>query len=170
MTHVLEHANRLVVAIDAIARANDALASLARAQRSAIAGMRTSEVADVVAQQRAIGRELADAEESRRSAVRSLCQALKLPEAASLSDLTRAVGRHDADVGRALATAADHARKAVLECQGQQRIVHAAASSVVAHLDGLARQVLAHANRAGVYASTGALSGSHAVRGVDLVS
>lgn len=170
MKHVLEHANRLVVAIDAITRTNEALAVLAREQRSAIAGMRTDEVGEIVAKQREIGRELADAEESRRASVNALSQSLKLPAAASLTDLARAVERYDANVGKALATAADQARRAVLECREQQRVVHAAAGGVVAHLDGLARQVLAHVNRAGVYAATGALSGSQAVRGVDLVS
>lgn len=170
MTGVLEAANQLVVAIDAIARANEALGALAGEQRSAIARMRSTEVGEIAERQRAVGRELADAEESRRATVAALCRSLGLPEGASMADLCRAVGAHDAGVGRALRDAADHARRAILECQQRQRVVHAAADGVVAHLDGLARQMLAHMNRAGLYAASGALAGGQTPRGVDLVS
>ena len=170
MSAVLEKANQLVVAIDAIARANEALAGLAGEQRRAISKMQTDEVGQIAERQRAVGRELADAEEARRQAVTDLCHALKLPQSASMADLSRAVGAHDTDVGRALRETADHARRAILDCQKHQRIVHAAAQGVMAHLDGLARQVLAHMNRAGVYASTGTLASGQTPRGVDLVS
>lgn len=170
MSAVLEAANRLVIAIDAIARANEALGGLALEQRQAITRMKSQDVGEIVSRQREVGRELADAEESRRHAVVSLCQALGLPKSASMADLSRAVGAHDRRVGQALSDAADHARRAILACQRDQRVVHAAASGVVAHLDGLARQVLAHMNRAGVYASSGAMAGGPAPRGVDLVS
>ena len=39
-----------------------------------------------------------------------------------------------------------------------------------AHLDGLARQVMAKLNHAGLYAATGSLTSGQSPRGVDLVS
>lgn len=163
-------AERLVAAIDAIAATNATLAQLATEQRRAISAMRSQEVGAIVARQREVGRELADAEEARRQVAADLCAALKLPKGAALADLARAVGAHDRGAGRSINESADHARRAILECQRANGVVHAAATGVVAHLDGLARQVLARVNRAGVYAASGALAGGAAPRGVDLVS
>lgn len=170
MSHVIEATGRLIVAIDAITRANEALAELAAEQRGAISKMRSPDVGAIVARQREVGRELANAEEARRRETQHLCRALGLPDKASITDLSRAVGAHDRDVGQALADAASKARQAIQDCQKQQRVVHAAASGVVAHLDGLARQVHARLNQAGVYAASGALAGGQMLRGVDCVS
>jgi hypothetical protein len=167
---VLQSANALVEAIDAIGQANRALVALAAEQRKAISKMRSYEVGAIVARQREVGRELANAEEKRRAAVVKLCAALGLPPSAALADVARAVGAHDRATGQAISEAADRARRAILECQSAHRVVHAAATGVVAHLDGLARQVLARVNRAGVYAASGALAGGATPRGVDLVS
>jgi hypothetical protein len=166
----IETAGRLIAAIDAIARTNEALGELATEQRKAISKMRSPDVGAIVARQREIGKSLADAEEARRRETAHLCRALGLPTSASIADLSRAVGAHDRAIGQTLAEAAVRARQAILECQKRQRVVHAAATGVVAHLDGLARQVMARLNQAGVYASSGALAGEHTPRGVDLVS
>lgn len=143
---------------------------LAAEQRAAISKMRSHDVGALVARQREAGRALADAEEARRREAKALCRALGLPESASVSDLARAVSAHDTIVGQALGSAADRARRAILACQREQRVVRAAATGVMAHLDGLARQVLATMNKAGVYAATGALAAGQTHRGVDLVS
>jgi|GEM_PF-6775626 len=170
MKSVIDTAGRLIVTIDAIARTNEALDALATEQRGAISKMRSPDVGAIVARQREVGRKLADAEEARRRETQYLCRALGLPDKASIADLSRAVGAHDRDVGQALADAAGRARRAILECQKQQRVVHAAAVGVIAHLDGLARQVHARLNQAGVYAASGALAGGQVLRGVDCVS
>ena len=163
-------ADGLVAALADIASANDDLATLAREQRKAIAMMATDAVAAINAQQRDAGRRLADAEVARRQHAADLGRALALPTSASLADITKALGQHDADRGDALRKASQTARNAVLSCQREQRVVHAAATGVVAHLDGLARQVLAKLNHAGLYAATGSLATGQAPRGVDLVS
>lgn len=170
MSTVVESARRLIAAIDAIARANAALGDLATEQRRAIARMDGQMVQGIVARQRAAGYELADSEESRRREVGVLCRALALPSSAGLKDIARAVAAHDRELGQALRSSADAARKAILDCQREQRVVQAAATGVMAHLDGLARQVLASVNRAGLYAATGAMACSATPRGVDLVS
>ncbi len=170
MSAVIETTGRLIVAIEAIARANEELGELATEQRIAISKMQSPDVAAIVARQREVGRELADAEEARRRETGHLCRALGLPTGASIADLSRAVGAHDREVGQALAEAAGRARQAILDCQKRQRVVHAAATGVVAHLDGLARQVMARLNQAGVYAASGSLAGGQTPRGVDLVS
>lgn len=170
MSAIIEATGRLIVAIDAIARANEVLGELATEQRGAISNMKSPTVGEIVARQREVGRELANAEEDRRRETRHLCRAIGLPEGTSVADLVRAVGAHDRAVGQALGDAAGRAKQAILVCQKEQRVVHAAATGVMAHLDGLARQVLAHMNQAGVYAATGALAGGQTPRGVDLVS
>lgn len=170
MKAVIETAGRLITAIDAIALANEALGELATEQRGAISKMKSPDVGAIVARQREVGRELADAEEARRRETQHLCRALGLPDKASIADLSRAVAAHDREVGHSLAEAANRAKKAILACQKQQRVVHAAASGIVAHLDGLARQVHARLNQAGVYAASGTLAGGQMLRGVDCVS
>ncbi|UYV13179.1 MAG: hypothetical protein NCW75_02570 [Phycisphaera sp.] len=170
MNMVIEATGRLIVAIDTIARINEVLGTLAAEQRGAISKMRSPDVGAIVARQREIGRQLATAEEDRRRETQHLCRALALPEGTSIADLVRAVGTHDRAVGQALGEAAGRAKQAILGCQKEQRVVHAAATGVMAHLDGLARQVLAHMNQAGVYAASGALAGGQTPRGVDCVS
>ena len=163
-------AGELIDAVNAIARANHDLATLAREQRKAISMMASEAVGGIVERQREAGRRLADAEVQRREAAAALARVLGLPEAAGLGDLIKALRPHDAERATALRTAADEARRAVLACQREQRVVQAAATGIVAHLDGLARQVLARMNQAGVYAATGAIAAAGTPCGVDLVS
>lgn len=163
-------ASTLIEAIRAIAQANQQLAILAGEQRQAIARMAADRVQAVTEQQRQVGRELAQAEEDRRAQAAALAAALALPKSASIQDLAKALGRFDAQLAQDLTNAAKAARTAILACQGQQRVVHAAANGIVAHIDGLARQVMAKLNSAGIYAATGALNTAQTTRGVDLVS
>ncbi len=163
-------AEGLTNALTAIAETNTQLATLAREQRKAIGMMATDAVAGITAQQREIGRALADAELARRQHAGALAQALGLPDSASLSDMTKALAAHDANRGEALRDAADTARRAILACQREQRVVHSAAAGVMAHLDGLARQVMAKLNHAGLYGATGSLAAGQSAMGVDLVS
>lgn len=170
MSLAIDTAQRLIASINAITQANTALGVLAQEQRKAISKMDSVRVGAIVAQQREVGHALADAEESRRREVAALCRVLGLPASASINDVCRAIGAHDKLLGQSLRTAADEARKSILACQREQRVVQAAATGVMAHLDGLARQVLARVNRAGLYAATGALACGNSPRGVDLVS
>ena len=160
----------LTAALTAIKHANTSLATLAREQRKAIGMMATEAVAGITLQQREAGRALADAELARRQHATSLATALGLPESASLSDRIKALAAHDSTRGEALRVAADEARDAILACQREQRVVHNAASGVMAHLDGLARQVMAKLNHAGLYAATGSLATSQSAMGIDCVS
>lgn len=170
MSEIVQSAHRLIEAVDAIAQANSSLGALAAEQRKAISKMDSQAVQGIVARQREAGYALADAEETRRREVGVLCKALRLPGSASMQDIVRAVAAHDKEQGQALRASADAARKAILACQREQRVVQAAATGVMAHLDGLARQVLASVNKAGLYAATGAMACSATPRGVDLVS
>ena len=163
-------ATRLIASIEAIANANTRLAELAAEQRKAISKMDSGGVQAIVSRQRETGYALADAEESRRREAAALCSDLGLPTSASIQDMARALAAHDPLLGRSLREAADAGRKAILICQREQRVVRAAASGVMAHLDGLARQVLASVNKAGLYAATGAMASAGSPRGVDLVS
>lgn len=170
MNEQATHANELLEAIRAIAQANEQLAELARQQRSAIASMQAQEVQNIVARQRLVGHALADAEDKRRHAADTLARSMVLPTQTNINDLARALSAHDAATGRSLLDEADRARSAILECQREQRVVHHAASSIVAHLDGLARQVMAHLNKAGLYAASGSIAATSVPRGIDLVS
>ena len=170
MSQVTEFASKLIDAIAAIRHANDALSELAAQQRKAIARMDSGGLAMINASQREAGRMLADAEESRRQRVGELARSLGLPPGASIDDLSRVLSTHDAALGQELRRSADEARRAILSCQREQRVVHEAATGVMAHLDGLARQVLAKVNKAGLYAATGTMAFSATPRGVDLVS
>lgn len=170
MTNPKAPAQQLIDAIDAIAHANNELAELARRQRRAIAAMHADEVRDIVARQRLVGHALADAEDKRKIAAHALASAMSLPKATAIHDLARALAAYEPTLGPALVDAAKRARHAILECQREQRVVHAAASGVASHLEGLARQVLAHLNKAGVYAATGAIARATLPRGVDIVS
>jgi len=163
-------ADGLIAALADIANANTDLATLAREQRKAIAMMATDAVAAIMTDQREAGRRLADAELARREHATALGRALGLPASASLTDMTKALAPHDAVRSESLRHAAVTARHAVLACQREQRVVHAAAAGVVAHLDGLARQVMAKLNHAGLYAASGSLAIGQSPRGVDLVS
>ncbi|MGD1915170.1 MAG: flagellar export chaperone FlgN [Phycisphaerales bacterium] len=170
MTERNSAADGLTAALTDIAEANTSLGTLAREQRKAIGMMATEAVAGITAQQRDAGRALADAELARRQHATALAQTLGLPGSASLSDITKALSAHDTNRGDALRDAADAARHAILACQREQRVVHTAAAGVMAHLDGLARQVMAKLNHAGLYAASGSLATGQSPRGVDLVS
>lgn len=170
MTERNAAADGLTTALAEIAEANTSLATLAREQRKAIGMMATEAVAGITAQQREAGRALADAELARRKHATALAYALGLPESASLSDMTKALAAHDPSRGDALHDTANASRRAILACQREQRVVHTAAAGVMAHLDGLARQVMAKLNHAGLYAATGSLTSGQSPRGVDLVS
>lgn len=170
MNNATTHARQLIQAIDAIAATNEELANLASHQRSAIAAMRHEDIHAIVQKQKLVGHTLADAEDKRRQAARDLTQSLGLHASTDIQDLARALGTIEPTLGQALLDAATRARHAIIDCQRQQGVVHAAATSIVAHLDGLARQVLAHLNKAGVYAATGAIAPARIPRGVDIVS
>ncbi|GIW74918.1 MAG: hypothetical protein KatS3mg103_1440 [Phycisphaerales bacterium] len=165
-----EPAAALIDAFRAVAQANHDLRDLADAQRRAISAMDARSLEAINHRQRQAGARLADAEALRRQHAQRLCHALGLPDVATLPDLARALGAHDPALGRSLAQAAEDARRAILDCQSKQRVVHAAATGVLLHLDGLARQLLARLNTAGLYAPSGALAGNARAAGVDVVS
>ncbi|MEO1009326.1 MAG: flagellar export chaperone FlgN [Planctomycetota bacterium] len=163
-------ARQLTATIDAIAMINEELEALASRQRDAMRRVDADAVAGVTTAQRAAGEQLGGLEIERRRQAVALASALGVGAHWSLEDLSGALRALDADAADALDAAAARARSAVLAAQRRQRVVQAAASGLMAHLDGLARQVAARVSQAGTYAATGAIVTTSTAMGVDLVS
>ena len=156
-------AEELEVVLTALLRGYQELVELSGAHREAIRRADTQAIRRAVERQTLLLQDLGDAEERRRALVAGASGVVTLPRtgrATTLTDLAAFVP----EPGRTrLLSLAGELRERMLVVQGPGTSLKAAATSLVAHMEGLMRQVGRQLSHAGTYSPRGVVDARVAV-------
>lgn len=173
-TSSLSHAAALESLLVDLLRAHEDLLVASHAQRDAVRSADAAQVRAAADQQAMVLRQIASLEERRRELVGAMTAGsafAKRPQGAGPVTLTE-LACHTPEPHRTrLIDLAGEVRQAVQLAADQQRTLKSATASLLAHMEGLMRQVAQRLSHAGTYGRRGMIESVPAVvSGLDLVT